>query len=156
VSDTSREDPSTPTGVEVNDETDTVDGIESALVNLADEMSELIEAGPVDDRVALHDYAVSLVRDRLPVMRPAEVRGQDGEELEGAGSADSSELRTQTSGTTGASLVGYGVLLIPVGAILLLLFPGMGVVLVAVGVFMVLSGAIFGVLSKFTPSRHGS
>ena len=153
MSDTSREDPLTPTGVEVNDEADTVDGIESALVSLADEMSELIEAGPVDDRVALHDYAVSLVRDRLPVMTPAGVGGQDDEEQE---SADSRETRTKTSGTTGASLVGYGVLLLPVGGILLLLFPGMGVVLVGVGVFMMLSGAIFGMLSKLMPSRQGS
>ena len=153
MSDTNREDPSTPTGVEVNNEADTVDGIESALVSLADEMSELIEAGPVDDRVALHDYAVSLVRDRLPVMTPAEVGGQGSEGLEGA---DSSAPRTQTSGSTGASLVGYGALLIPVGGILLLLFPGMGLVLVAVGVFMVVSGAIFGVLGKLTPSRQGS
>ena len=156
MSDTSRESPLTPTGVEVNDEADTVDGIESALVSLADEMGELIEAGPVDDRVALHDYAVSLVRDRLPVMTPAGVGGQDDEEQEGADSADSRETRTKTSGTTGASLVGYGVLLLPVGGILLLLFPGMGVVLVGVGVFMMLSGAIFGMLSKLTPSRQGS
>lgn len=148
MSDTSREDPSTPNGVEVKDEVDTVDGIEGALVSLADEMSVLIEAGPVDDRIALHDYAVSLVRDRLPVMRPAEVGGQEG--------ADSSAARTKTSGTTGASLVGYGALLIPVGGILLLLFAPLGVTLLGVGVFMVLSGAMFGVLSKLMPSRQGS
>jgi hypothetical protein len=137
----------------VNDEVDTVDGIESALASLADEMSVLIEAGPVDDRIALHDYAVSLVRDQLPVMRPAEVGGQDGEEQEGA---DSSATRTKTSGTTGASLVGYGALLIPVGGILLLLFAPLGVTLLGVGVFMVLSGAMFGLLSKLMPSRQGS
>ena len=52
----------------MNDEADRVDEIERELANLADEMSGLIESGPVEEREALHDYAVSLVRDHLPVM----------------------------------------------------------------------------------------
>lgn len=138
----------------MKDETDTVEEIERALAVLADEMSGLIESGPIDEREALHDYAVSLVRDSLPVVLPAAVRGEEeGDWADGSESADSIGTRAKTSGSTGASLVGYGVLIVPVGVILLPLFPPLGVTLLGVGVFMVLFGGLFGILGKLTPSR---
>jgi hypothetical protein len=138
----------------MNDEVDTVEEIERSLANLADEMSGLIESGPVEDREALHDYAVSLVRDRLPVVLPAGVRGEEeGDRADGSESAGSNETRAKTNGSTGASLVGYGVLVVPVGVILLPLFPPLGVTLLGVGVFMVLFGGLFGILGKLTSSR---
>jgi hypothetical protein len=140
----------------MKDQTDTVEEIERELANLAGEMSGLIESGPVEEREALHDYAVSLVRDRLPVVLPAGVTGREEEEgdwAERSESADSSETRAKTGGSTGASLVGYGVLVVPVGVILLPLFPPLGVTLLGVGVFMVLFGGLFGILGKLTPSR---
>jgi hypothetical protein len=69
-SDTDDQDAATQTLPERDEKGDqalSIEIVEARLVGLADEMSAVIEGGPVAEREALHDYAVSLVRDRLPV-----------------------------------------------------------------------------------------
>jgi len=129
----------------VSDEAAEVAGIESRLEELAAEMSQSIEGGPVADREALHDFAVSLVRERLPV-------AVDGGALSGAAAHASSSK--ESSSSTAANLVGYGVLLIPVGFLLCLVFRPVGVMLFFGGTVLVVCGVVSGLAARLgRPSR---
>ncbi len=115
-------------------EDNSLDEIESRLIELADEMSEVIEGGPVVEREALHDYAVSLVRDRLPVAAV----GLAGTTREGTGS----------QGSGAASLFGYGILLIPVGLVLVPVFGLVGFALLLAGVVLASLGVVSGLVGR--------
>lgn len=130
---------------EANDEAAEVAAIESRLEELADEISRSIEGGPVADREALHDFAVSLVRERLPVTL-----------AEGSlsGGRAPASLSKESSSSTAASLVGYGVLLIPVGFLLCLVFPPVGIMLLVGGSVLVVCGLVLGLVARLgRPSR---
>ena len=111
--------------------------VEQRLAELADDIGELIERAPVADREALHDYAVSLVREKLPaaVSQPA-VRG-GGESPAPA-----------KSGAAGVHLIGYGLLLLPVGFLMMLVFAPLGTILLFAGVAMSVVGLLGGLLGR--------
>ena len=112
--------------------------IEARLIELADEMSEVIEGSPSSEREALHDYAVSLVRERLPVA--------DGSQTNAvAGSA------SESHGSGAASLFGYGVLLIPVGLVLVPVFGLVGFIVLLAGVMLATLGLVSGLVGRVKP-----
>lgn len=116
--------------------------LEARLVDLADEISEVIESGPSAEREALHDYAVSLVRERLPV---ADGSGMDGT------TGPSRTGRARSKGNGAASLFGYGILLIPVGLVLVPVFGLVGFALLLVGVVLASIGLVSGLVGRVRP-----
>jgi len=112
--------------------------LERRLERLADDMSATIAEAAAEEREALHDYAVSLVRERLPVA--AEMMD---------GSMVSDLLGTEAAGRSDAQAFGYGLLLLPVGFFLLWIFPFVGVVLCAAGAGLVCWGLMTSLLGKF-------
>ena len=141
-SDTDDQDAATQTSPERDengDQAPSIEIIEAELVALADEMSAVIEGGPAAEREALHDYAVSLVRDRLPVAV------SDGES--GAAGAP----RDGSRGNGAANLFGYGILLIPVGLILVPVFGLVGFMLLLVGVVLASIGLVSGLVGRIGP-----
>lgn len=129
-----------------SDEAAELASIETRLEELADEISRSIESGPVAEREALHDFAVSLVRERLPVALAAESRG--------GGAARTADPSKESPGSTAASLVGYGVLLIPVGFLLGLVFVPVGVMLFFGGSMLVVCGLVMGLVTRLGRSRR--
>ena len=121
---------------------------ERELEALADRIAEVIHASPAADREALHDYAVSLVRERLPVA------------AELSYSADSAVPVIGRSATTGSAggvqSLGYGVLLVPIGFFLFWIFPFIGVMLGFAGVAMIVWGLVVAVVSRFRASAIGN
>ena len=112
--------------------------VEARLIELADEMSEIIEGSPAAEREALHDYAVSLVRERLPV-----ADGSQANEVAGSGS--------ESHGSGSASLFGYGVLLIPVGLVLVPVFGLVGFIVLLAGVMLATLGLVSGLVGRVKP-----
>ncbi len=117
---------------------------ERRLSQLAENMAEIIAQSPSVDRAALHDYALSLVRDFFPVSPSidgdAEVREDDTDALVGSA----------THSSNAATLLGYGALFVPVGALLGIVFPPLGVSLVFGGVVMILLGVVTAVVTRLT------
>ena len=111
--------------------------IEARLEALADEIASVVGDGASDDREALHDYAVSLVRDRMPVADEVG-RGVSGAEL-------------HADPASGGQNVGiaYGFLILLVAPLLLLVFPPVGMMLLLTGVAMVLWGLVAGFVARF-------
>jgi hypothetical protein len=117
--------------------------VERRLEVLADEIASVIEAGPAEERDALQDYAVSLIRDRLP-SRTVTDGGGVAEETD----APSSQA-AQKTGTNAVTLVGYGFLLVPVAFILVPIMPPIGVMLGLTAVAMITAGIGLAVVSRF-------
>jgi hypothetical protein len=107
-------------------------------VDLADEMGELIERAPPAEREALHDYAVSLVREKLPA---ASRESQGRFETNSAPAGDRSE-------SAGVHLIGYGLLLLPVAFLMMLVFAPLGTILLAVGLSLSAIGLAAGLLRR--------
>jgi hypothetical protein len=122
---------------------DSVDlaGLEDELVRLTDAVGAVIERAPFAEREALHDYAVSLVRERLPIADSGSVASMH------AGSEGPSRAR-RSSGA--ASLVGYGALLAPIGLLLVPVFGLVGMALLVVGVMLVSLGFASGLVGRLT------
>jgi len=117
--------------------------LERRLELLADDMSAVVGEAPAEEREALHDYAVSLVRERLPVAA----------ELMGAASG------AVAAGGGDVQAFGYGLLLLPLGFFLLWIFPFVGVMLCIAGAGMLFWGLIaslFGKLKKTPDSPESS
>jgi len=108
-------------------------------------MARAIDGGPAADRESLHDYAVSLVRERLPVAHDDE-RFQHAREMEKAPSE-------RQGGLTKVAF-GYGVLVLPVGLLVSLLFPPVGVTLVLIGGGMMIIGTVSGLVAKLIPGER--
>jgi len=121
------------------EEAPTIEQLESRLVGLADEISDVIASGPVAEREALHDYAVSLVRERLPV---ADSEG---------GVAPIATHPGRSQGNGAASVFGYGLLLIPVGLVLVPVFGLVGFALLLVGVVLASIGLVSGLVGRVKP-----
>lgn len=112
--------------------------VERRLEDLADEVGELIERAPVAEREALHDYAVSLVREKLPAaINQIPTR-----------SAGEHETPVTESGAAGVHLIGYGLLLLPVGFLMMLVFAPLGTILLFAGVAMSVVGLVGGLLGR--------
>jgi len=115
---------------------------ERRLSRLAENMAEVIAQSPSVDRAALHDYALSLVRDFFPVSpsidEQGEVRGGDADALVGRA----------THSSNAVTLLGYGALFVPVGALLGIVFPPLGMSLVFGGVVMILLGVLTAVVTR--------
>jgi hypothetical protein len=122
-----------PTEMAVNEPQLSVADIESGLEDLADEIGRLIEDAPSEEREALHDYAVSLVREKLPAVeqRPAML------------TANSDETPTNS-----VSLIGYGFLLLPVAFLMLMVFAPLGAVLMVTGIVLVVAGAFGSMVAR--------
>lgn len=103
-------------------------------------MARLIESGPRAERETLHAYAVGLLRERDPW----------AESFGGAAVEDGIELETSEAGSnsSGATLLGYGFLLLPAGGILLLVFPPVGGLLLASGLVMMCGGLVAALLGR--------
>jgi hypothetical protein len=129
------------------DDSEALAQLEARLIELADEMGEVIEGGPSSEREALHDYAVSLVRERLPVAEASQVG-------EAAGSASTRSGESHGSGA--ASLFGYGVLLIPVGLVLVPVFGLVGFIVLLVGVMLATLGLVSGLVGRVKPRSSNS
>ena len=112
--------------------------IEKRIEDLTEEIGRLIVSGPAADREALHDYAVGLVREKLPVIDPTPVVHDT---LQGAVPAE--EYASST-----VQLLGYGVLLIPVAFLMLLVFAPLGALLLAAGVGMAATGGILALIGR--------
>lgn len=106
--------------------------VEERLEALADDVAAVIEEAVPEDREALHDYAVSLVRERLPVAADLIHRG--------AGATGADADRTGEVGRSDVQAFGYGMLLMPVGFCLIWIFPFIGVMLFGVGAVMMAWG----------------
>lgn len=107
--------------------------IERGLESLADEIGRLLDTAPSAEREALHDYAVSLVRDKLPPVEPhTEMIAEHAAE----------------SGSNSTSLLGYGMLLFPVGFLMLLVFAPLGALLLVTGASLVVVGGVTGLLPR--------
>ena len=111
--------------------------VEERLAELADDIGELIERAPVADREALHDYAVSLVREKLPaaVSQPAVRVGGESPAPTMAAAA-------------GVHLIGYGILLLPVGFLMMLVFAPLGTILLFAGVAMSVVGLVGSLIGR--------
>ncbi|HYC57627.1 MAG TPA: hypothetical protein VEL28_22025 [Candidatus Binatia bacterium] len=118
---------------------------EARLEELADDIARVIEAGPAADRESLHDYAVSLVRERLPV-------AHDDSRFQGTRTAQNAK-ETAQGGLTKVAF-GYGVLVLPVGLLVSLLFPPVGITLVLIGAGMMAVGAVSGLAAKLIPGSR--
>jgi len=125
-----------------------VETAERRLAELAAEMGRLIETSPAHERESLRDYALSLVRDDTRGAESAAADAWDATDSEG-------ERAPATRSSSAASLVGYGVLLVPVGFLLAIVFP-FGLFLALGGVFMVVLGVVTGLLGRFVPKRTGA
>jgi len=123
--------------------------VERRLEGLAEEMGRAIEAAPQADREALHDYAVSLVRDRLPT---AQI------ETGAAGGVAEDARRDARRGavSNAATLIGYGILLLPIGVVLLVVFPPVGMLLIMAGVASVVIGLGVALVTKVLPRASSS
>lgn len=104
--------------------------VDRRLEALADEIAETIGGCPPEEREALHDYAVSLVRERLPVAGTDERYVGVGS---GAGASKSGGGETRVS-------AGYGFLLLPVGFLILPVLPPVGVTVMIIGAGLVVIG----------------
>ena len=111
---------------------------ERRLEELAEEIGRVIVAHPAADREALHDYAVSLVRERLPLAEQA-IADRDGRTGEGGG---------EEPERSGVGALGYGALLFLVGPFLFLIFPPVAVALMAVGALLVSWGLVAAVWER--------
>lgn len=121
------------------------DAAERQLQALAEEMDRVIHACEATERDALHGYAVSLVRDRLPTVDVAEDDAAgDEEDGEGPGA--------ERAGGP-ASLIGYGILLLFVGLPLVIVFPLVGILLLVGGAGMSLLGFVSFVFSRSARER---
>lgn len=112
--------------------------IEGRIEELAEQIGRLIDSSPAAEREALHDYAVSLVREKLPVIDPTPAADETagGDVAAGAGASNT------------AALLGYGVLLIPVAFLMLLVFAPLGAVLLAAGVGMATMGVVLALVNR--------
>ena len=118
--------------------------IEAQIEKLAEEMGRLIDDGPQVERESLRAYAVSLLRERVPssetieedesIMDPEDPPGEPG------------------PGSNSATLIGYGFLLLPASAVLLLVFPPVGGMLFVTGVVLMASGLAWAMVSKLVRS----
>lgn len=119
--------------------------VEAWLEDMADELAEVIGRAEAVEQEGLHDYAVALVRDRLPVAEPSVGRPsseKEGEEaLGGRG--------------TGVSSFGLGVLLCIVGPLLIPVFPPIGTLLSFVGLGLLAWGLLVMALQKFWSGMTG-
>jgi len=117
--------------------------VEQRLAALADQMARLIENAPRPERAMLHDYAVSLLRETA-----------SGTEISDSTDADVVEHGAAASGprSQGATLLGYGFLLLPASAVLLLVFPPVGGMLLLTGLCMMCGGLGTAVIGRFAPS----
>jgi hypothetical protein len=119
--------------------------VEARLEELAEEIAVVLESCPADEREAWHDYAVSLVRERLPVAAD-NVRFANASLNEGGGSGRNGEKRVSA---------GYGLLLLPVGFIILPVLPPVGVTVMLIGAGLVVAGVFSSLLLRMTPSSRG-
>ncbi len=103
-------------------------------------MAGVIETGDPADQESLHDYAVSLVRERLPV-------AADHARTVGAANASGTGAKAAEGGS-GVHSVGLGFLLIPVGFLLAWIFPPVGLLLMVAGTLMVCWGLIAAMVGK--------
>jgi uncharacterized small protein (DUF1192 family) len=111
--------------------------IEQRIEALAEEIGRLIVSGPTGEREALHDYAVSLVREKLPVVDPTPAVHDT---LTG-------DVTVEAASNT-ATLLGYGVLLIPVGFLMLLVFAPLGALLLVAAVGMAVAGVVLALIGR--------
>ncbi len=116
--------------------------VEAELEGLAADIAARIDASPAADRGALHDYAVSLVRERLPVVGEAtlspEGESGDDESADGAKGARSG----------GAGALGFSVLLFLVGFLLVPVFAPVGLMLLGTSGALMLWGLVAALLTK--------
>jgi hypothetical protein len=110
--------------------------IERGIEDLVGEIGRLLASAPGVERESLHDYAVSLVREKLPAVEPRPAMITDVAAADG-------------SNTT--NLLGYGVLLLPVALLMMLVFAPLGAVLLAVGSGLVVVGGVTGLLARKRP-----
>ena len=117
------------------------DAAERRLEALAEEMEHVILGCEAGERDALHGYAVSLVRDRLP---PVELHD---DATDGLGEDDEDAPRVERTGSA-ASFISYGILLVLVGLPLLIVFPFVGILLFVAGAAMCLLGLVLNLFSR--------
>ncbi len=120
--------------------------VETWLEEMADELAEVIGRAEAAEQEGLHDYAVALVRDRLPVAEPSAGRASSNKEGE-----DSLGGRG-----TGVSSFGLGVLLCIVGPLLIPVFPPIGIIFVIVGLGLLAWGLVVMLLKKFWSGMTGA
>lgn len=126
-----------PTERAQGDAATSVAEVERRIEDLAEEIGRLIVSGPADDRQALHDYAVSLVREKLPVIDPSSA----------VLDAPPGDVAGEHASNT-ATLLGYGVLLIPVAFLMFLVFAPLGALLLAAGVGMAVTGIVLALVGR--------
>ena len=115
-----------------------VDEVERGLAEYADAIGDLIERAPANEREALHDYAVSLVREKLPAAQSVAPARSDAD----------AESAKRAGGTAGVHLIGYGLLLLPVAFLMMLVFAPLGTILLFAGVALSVAGLVGGLLGR--------
>jgi hypothetical protein len=143
------EDAGGPSGAVASGATDggiDVDAAEARLEVLADEIGAVLAASPAAEREALHDYAVSLVRERLPAV------DADYSVAAGEDEGKPADLESSTRRTSGAvTSLGYGVLIIFAALPLLPIFGPIGAMLLILGLGMVVWGGLAAVFMRLKP-----
>jgi hypothetical protein len=120
--------------------------VETWLEDMADELAEVIGRAEAAEQEGLHDYAVALVRDRLPVAEPSAGRASSNKEGE-----DSLGGRG-----TGVNSFGLGVLLCIVGPLLIPVFPPIGMLFLFVGLGLLVWALLVMLLQKFWSGITGA
>ncbi len=117
---------------------ETLERAEQRLEALAEEIAVVIGACAAEEREALHDYAVSLVRERLPV-------AEDNERY----SASRAQRASDADGAGGTRVsAGYGLLLLPVGFVILPVLPPVGVTVMLIGIGLVVVGIVTALFAR--------
>ena len=125
-----------------------IQAAERRLADLAAEMGRVVETAPNAEREALREYAVSLVRDNVPIADSSFT------DVDVAGDVEDDRVPASRS-SSAASLVGYGILLLPVGFLLSIVFP-FGLFLVVDGLLMIGLGVLTSLVTRFVPKRTGA
>ncbi len=120
--------------------------VETWLEDMADELAEVIGRAEAAEQEGLHDYAVALVRDRLPVAEPSAGRASSNKEGE-----DSLGGRG-----TGVNSFGLGVLLCIVGPLLIPVFPPIGMLFLFAGLGLLVWALLVMLLQKFWSGMTGA
>jgi hypothetical protein len=102
--------------------------LDRSVLALAREIAETINAGPIEGRDVLREMAVNAVRDQVQIIEP--------------------ERAPSDSKSAPFNPIGIGILLLFMGAVLVFLFPPVGVLMFAAAGVMVVWGVVASLVAR--------
>jgi len=104
--------------------------LDRSVLALAREIADTINAGPIEGRDVLREMAVNSVRDQVQVLEPPKSESEQG--------------------PASFNPIGIGIPLVLVGAVLIFLFPPVGVLMFGAAAVMVVWGVVVTLFSRDT------